>query len=267
MKNIPQQTKMKKFQLNAVAVVAMACGAATSHAALTISDLDTTEPASGVFLTSVTSMTTTRNVTAVQWDASTVGTNGLYGGRGNTFITPGTGGDPQWALDAITLRIHAADTVTPTSLTLQIFTWGASTVNVADIGTAFYTETVSYSPTNFAAGDYIKFNLGTTVNLNAAANYAFLVTPTNQGTGNEQLRFQIARNSHTSYTDGAMLNYGDLNTNTGFDPVYSLTYVEGPGGTTGNDDMVFYLHGAAIPEPSAALLGGLGLLALLRRRR
>jgi MYXO-CTERM domain-containing protein len=28
-----------------------------------------------------------------------------------------------------------------------------------------------------------------------------------------------------------------------------------------------YLNYAAVPEPSAALLGGLGLLALLRRRR
>jgi hypothetical protein len=169
-------------------------------------------------------------------------------------------------LEAITLRIHTADTVTPSSLTLQVFTWGASTVDVGDIGTAFYTNSVSYDPSGFASGDYIKFNLGTTINLNAGSNYAFLVTPTNQGTLDERLRFQIGRNSNTSYTDGAMLTYADNDTDSGFDPSYALVYQPGTA-TNGNDDMVFYLHGAAVPEPSSALLGGLGLLALLRRRR
>lgn len=250
----------------------IAIGASTlmfdaAHAALSITDLDAIEPASGVFLTSVTSLTTSRTNTSVEWDGAGIGsgtTFGRYRSVGNTFITSGTGGDPQWALEAITLRIHLTPTTTPTSLTLQIFNWGASTVNVNDIGTAIYTGTVSFSPTNFAALDYIKFNLGTTVNLNAAANYAFLVSPSNQGTADEALNFQIGRNANTSYTDGAMLNYNDNNTDTGFNPAYTLTY---NAATNGNDDMVFYLHGAAVPEPSAVLIGGLGVLLLLRRRR
>ena len=43
----------------------------------------------------------------------------------------------------------------------------------------------------------------------------------------------------------------------------------GTGGTVNRQDIVVVsaLHLTAIPEPSAALLGGLGLLALLRRRR
>jgi hypothetical protein len=39
----------------------------------------------------------------------------------------------------------------------------------------------------------------------------------------------------------------------------------GPGETAGGFDEVAFSN--AIPEPSSALLGGLGLLALLRRRR
>jgi MYXO-CTERM domain-containing protein len=41
-------------------------------------------------------------------------------------------------------------------------------------------------------------------------------------------------------------------------------------GSTANDRMRlenFSITGTAVPEPSAALLGGLGLLALFRRRR
>lgn len=41
-------------------------------------------------------------------------------------------------------------------------------------------------------------------------------------------------------------------------------YLNDPAGAAGND---FIVNGTVIPEPSAALLGGLGLLALLRRRR
>jgi hypothetical protein len=41
-------------------------------------------------------------------------------------------------------------------------------------------------------------------------------------------------------------------------------YLNDPLDTTPND---FIINGTVIPEPSSALLGGLGLLALLRRRR
>lgn len=250
MKNSPQQTKMKKFQLNAVAVIAMACGAATSHAALTISDNGTTAPSSSVFLSATNNNSNTRiqnlgtNVTSSSVEA-----------KGQSFITPDTGdANTQWGLTAVTLQLHNYEaagngivSVTPT-VTLKIMQYGADTNSTAlDLGTELYSQTANFLKT-LDNGDYFTFGLGQTVALNENSNYAFMLS---LGTTGDSFTIKVGNGAQALYTDGRLLRDGTT-------PA-----------TVSAQDATFYMTGSVIPvpEPHAALLGSLGLLALLRRRR
>lgn len=74
--------------------------------------------------------------------------------------------------------------------------------------------------------------------------------------GNEQIgdvtwaagRLRVSNNSGHTYSSGNLVNQTWGNQDTAFDAVFAASF-------------------SSIPEPSAALLGGLGMLALLRRRR
>lgn len=61
-------------------------------------------------------------------------------------------------------------------------------------------------------------------------------------------RLRVSNNANHTYGSGNLWNASFAAQDTAFDPVFSATF-------------------SSVPEPSAALLGGLGALALLRRRR
>jgi MYXO-CTERM domain-containing protein len=74
--------------------------------------------------------------------------------------------------------------------------------------------------------------------------------------GNEEIgnvtwaagRLRVSNNAGHTYSSGNLVNQTWGNQDTTYDAVFTASF-------------------SSVPEPSAALLGGLGLLALLRRRR
>ena len=120
------------FSTAALLGVAGLLAAGSAQAELIVSDLDGTAPATNVFLAPALGPGFTN--TKIEWDNSGT-SNGQYKGRGQSFTTPGSGGDPAWLLNAITVQMHASDDgLYPSPLKLEIFNWGASTSNVNDIG-------------------------------------------------------------------------------------------------------------------------------------
>lgn len=117
----------------------------------------------------------------------------------------------------------------------------------------------------------VSFLLGTTHdNVNSFTTEAFLQSNVGGfGTGNPTITGSgTTRTSTTSGFNGTAATF-DL---TSFSNVSTITFqirfadnLNENGKLTRIDD--FTLNGTVVPEPSAALLGGLGLLALLRRRR
>lgn len=117
---------------------------------------------------------------------------------------------------------------------------------------------------------YVDFDLG---DLAQATSFDFFdrSAPTDRTTGFKLIYSAVADFSSTlgseDFTTGAAWGYsGNINAPAGTRYVrFDATTVATANGNTGINDMVFY--GNIVPEPSAALLGGIGVLALLRRRR
>ena len=112
--------------------------------------------------------------------------------------------------------------------------------------------------------DYDQLNVTGTVSLAGALAVTMGYSPVVNGT----LFFILANDSNDAITgtfsnaptDGATYTFGGQD----FQISYFGNYVSpGVGTFTGGNDVVL----VAVPEPGAALLGGLGMLALLRRRR
>lgn len=106
---------------------------------------------------------------------------------------------------------------------------------------------------SFSANDWFTWTLNTPVTLDAETLYGVDIRVTSTGTGTT---FSAPMKAGSAgYADGRF-----------FDPGWGAL----PSATINHastEDMMFHVNLAAIPEPSAALLGGLGMLALLRRRR
>ncbi len=244
-------------KLPLAAAVALIAGATSSYAAMTITDLNGTAPSSGVFLSYGISSTNTK----IENDTTDPDT-GNYKARGQTFMTPDTGdAATQWGLTGITLQSHSTVPTPPSNLVIEIWSWGANANSLGDQGSLLgsYTGAFTSIAGGVAANDYVNLDLGATVALDENSNYAFLLRSAEGGpVGNEwTLRIGRGQSSPDDYADGLLFSdEGTTGLNGAAYKVYS------------GDDLVFYLHGAsAIPEPSTALLGGLGALALLRRRR
>lgn len=119
------------------------------------------------------------------------------------------------------------------------------------------------------------------VNRSAQANLIIPRNSTTLVTDNEWTHLALVRNAGTTYfyVDGAEVGSTSLSIGT-TDGRFALGFQQGVG--TNNfigdfDEANFFTFGAgefnpstdlqAIPEPAAALLGGLGIIAMLRRRR
>lgn len=121
--------------------------------------------------------------------------------------------------------------------------------NVTNIGTILGVSTNSI--TDPASNAAMTWSFNNTL-LNVGSTYQFVLTNTANPTVaadfvSGQFELKTATNLLTETTLIAGNNSAFTN-RTGWEPVFSMTY-------------------NAIPEPSAALFGGLGMLALLRRRR
>jgi hypothetical protein len=197
---------------------------------------------------------------------------------GQSFTTgANTGG---YSLSAISVRQVSWGTtfwdITGGTITLQVFklnSWSGGVGSITQL--AQETATVSGEPDGITLSSgtpgsnarWLTVNLATAVTLLPGTEYGFQIM--SDGTGiNDRFFMQIDGTSTNSYAGGFALGTGKP----GF--VASPLNV-GTLDTTavwrGNDgapsDRAFVATMTAVPEPSAALLGGLGMLMLLRRRR
>jgi len=175
---------------------------------------------------------------AQSFSTGTLGTDNLL-----SEISVGTVGDV--SLSTVTAYLYAATTGDSSGNYLAV---GASPVATATINLSAVT-----GPTTVTF-DFSSANL----TLSDNTTYAFYLSSATSS-------FAWAGNSTSSYAGGEAA--GVFMSNLGGGPGFWLGNGDTAGDSTRNvaGDRVFSV--TAIPEPSAALLGGLGMLALLRRRR
>jgi fibronectin-binding autotransporter adhesin len=210
-----------------------------------------------------TNSNTTLNVTGLTGNF-TVGSAQTIAGSGSILATgktvtmngtlspgnsPGTliqdGGIMQLGANAnLNWQIHDADGAAGT---------GYDTVNLINTATLDLTALSALNPYNInlwslsASGPDAN---GNAINFNNTLNYAWTLF----STGTPITGFDVSKFA---------INVGAFNGTTGFSNTLNGTF----GVALGDSDTDLMLTYTAIPEPSAALLGGLGMLFLLRRRR
>jgi hypothetical protein len=108
---------------------------------------------------------------------------------------------------------------------------------------------------SYTADSWFTWTLNTPVVLDPSTLYGVDIRVVSWGTTTQFSAPMRAGNGGTTYSGG---RYYDP----GWGTVPSATINH-----TSNEDMMFHVDLVAIPEPSVALLSGLGALALLRRRR
>lgn len=238
--------------------------ALAAHSAAATVSLGTTTPAVGDGVQNLNFSTSTANNTDVQF----VGSEYLAGDNGNklgqSFTTGSNIGG--YELSAISVRQVSWGTTfwdyTGGTVNLKVFTMNSVTSpgvwSTTQLALESATVAGTGAPTNGTPGanaQWLTITLGTSLELAANTMYGFMLTASGTA-GNQEFFMEIDGTSTNTYAGGFALTTGDF----GLAPVWD--------GNNGQpSDRAFVASMTAIPEPSAALLGGLGLLVMLRRRR
>jgi hypothetical protein len=210
--------------------------------------------------------TSTANNTAVQFVASEYLAGDNTNKLGQTFTT-GANVDG-YSLSSISVRQVSWGTTfwdyTGGTITLNVFSIDSTSGGVAAVtDLVLETAAVGGEPdgitlsngTPGANAQWLTFNLTTALNLAANTQYGFMFAASGTG-GNDGFFMELDGTNTSTYAGGYALTTGDINGTTTWD------------GNNGQpSDRAFVASMTAVPEPTAALLGGLGILALIRRRR
>lgn len=177
---------------------------------------------------------------------ATAGSSTTTTAIGQTFTTLANVGGYQ--LNAVTVQVNG------TALTARTFNVRVGEVNNVNATLTQYnsstTESGTLAANTAAANSWITLTLDTPIMLAASTGYGFDLSMVS-GSNTTWLG-----NSVSVYAGGVRFADTTASTNTGL-----------VRDSSGNRELAFHLDIVAVPEPSTALLGGLGLLALLRRRR
>lgn len=218
--------------------ISIACLAATSQAAVILSTNFTNTGVSGATMNGITwvenGLSAPSSITAsVNLLDNPSGTGDAVGGyfAGNAQVNNTTSGSPAW------------------SMTFTV-TVGTTAVALSDLVLAS-AEINSFAV--LGAG-----NGSSTINLNVVDNLTTL-SIFNQSQNRTDL---TGASQSLSYTPASPLTLAASNT---YDITFTVWELVSGGSFEAFDSLT--LNGEAIPEPSTALLGGLGMLLLLRRHR
>jgi len=108
-------------------------------------------------------------------------------------------------------------------------------------------------------------DVGSGITFANATNYSLHVVANGSGASVNYGSETLAAGTMDIYLNGVLVDDGVAVTNSLSADGFRIYSVSGTGVEI--DDVILWNSAEAIPEPSAALLGGLGLIALLRRRR
>lgn len=201
----------------------------------------------------------------ISGSAATVGTSGAYSGSTHHLSTAGTGNEG-WYGPNVSGTLPADNF--GFSVWVQAATNTAATQGDAfTLGGGTGAFKLSLAPNGWAASSHgvawIGGNDGVTGTF-AANTWTHLMMIRYNGTTTFYIN-DVARGA----TYGGAPTHGDfhMSVNPGGSVYFDGLLDEARVVTFAGSDSVADIRAALIPEPSAALLGGLGLLALLRRRR
>ncbi|MFM2242637.1 MAG: hypothetical protein RLZ97_1492 [Verrucomicrobiota bacterium] len=253
-----------------ILTIASACVALPSQASAASVTLGTSVPTVLDGVQNLNFSTNDATNTAVAFIPSKYVAGDNINALGQTFTTgANTGG---YSLSAISVRQVSWGTTfwdyTGGTVTLQVFKLNSFNGSIGSITQlALESATVGGEPDGigFSSGTpganalWLTVNLATSVILDPNTIYGFQIMSDGTG-GNDRFFMEIDGTNTNSYAGGFALGTGKVS---GLPDAVAVW--------AGNDgqpsDRAFVATMTAVPEPSAALLGGLGMLMLCRRRR